>query len=154
VGKTKVVIDTNILISSLLKSKSKARDIYRLVLRGKMKLYISEDLLNELKRVLEYPKFKIEKLRKEAFLINLTRVAVLVYPKQKIGVIKKDPPDNRFLECAVEAKVDYLISGDKKHLLPLKNFQGIKILNSDEFLKLYRKKAKDEKEVIDKYIDR
>ncbi|MCD6317671.1 putative toxin-antitoxin system toxin component, PIN family, partial [Candidatus Aerophobetes bacterium] len=104
-GKTKVVIDTNILISSLLKSKSRARDIYRLVLRGKVKLYISEDLLNELKRVLEYPKFKIEKFRKEAFLINLTRVAVLVYPKQKIDVIKKDPPDNRFLECAVEAKV-------------------------------------------------
>ncbi len=142
-GKTKVVIDTNILISSLLKSKSKARDIYRLVLRGEVKLYISEDLLNELKRVLEYPKFKIEKLRKETFLINLTRVAVLVYPKQKINVIKKGPPDNRFLECVVEAKADYLISGDKKHLLPLKNFQEIKILNSDEFLKLYRKNAQN-----------
>jgi len=137
VGKTKVVIDTNVLISSLLKPKSKARDIYRLVLRGKIKLYISLDILNELKRVLEYPKFKIEGLQKEAFLKNLLRVVVFVYPKQKIVVIKKDPPDNRFLECAVEAKVDYLISGDKKHLLPLKNFQGIRILNPNEFLRVY-----------------
>jgi len=140
VGKKKVVIDTNVLVSSLLKPKSKAREIYRLALRGKIKLYISEDLLNELKRVLEYPKFEIEKLQKETFLKNLQRVATFVYPKQSIDVIKEDSPDNRFLECAVEAKVDYLISGDKKHLLPLKNFEGIRILNPDEFLRVYREK--------------
>ena len=139
-GKKKVVIDTNVLVSSLLKPKSKARDIYRLALRGKIKLYISEDLLNELKRVLEYPKFEIERLQKETFLKNLQRVATFVYPKQSIDVIKEDSPDNRFLECAVEAKVDYLISGDKKHLLPLKNFEGIRILNPDEFLRVYREK--------------
>jgi len=140
VGKKKVVIDTNVLVSSLLKPKSKARDIYRLALRGKIKLYISEDLLNELKRVLEYPKFEIERLQKETFLKNLQRVATFVYPRQSIDVIKEDSPDNRFLECAVEAKVDYLISGDKKHLLPLKNFEGIRILNPDEFLRVYREK--------------
>lgn len=139
-GKKKVVIDTNVLVSSLLKPKSKARDIYRLALRGKIKLYISEDLLNELKRVLEYPKFEIERLQKETFLKNLQRVATFVYPRQSIDVIKEDSPDNRFLECAVEAKVDYLISGDKKHLLPLKNFEGIRILNPDEFLRVYREK--------------
>jgi len=137
VGKTKVIIDTNVLISSLLKPKSKARDIYRLVLRGKIKLYISEDILNELKKVLEYPKFKIERLQKEAFLKNLLRVAIFVYPKQKIDAIKEDPPDNRFLECEVQAKADFLISGDKKHLLLFKNFQGIRILNPDEFLRVY-----------------
>jgi len=137
VGKTKVVIDTNVLIFSLLKPESKARDIYRLILKGEIKLYISLDTLNELKRVLEYPKFKIEGLQKEAFLKNLLRVVNFVHPKQKIVVIKKDSPDNRFLECAVEAKVDYLVSGDKKHLLPLKNFQGIRILNPDEFLRVY-----------------
>ena len=139
-GKKKVVIDTNVLVSSLLKPKSKARDIYRLALRGKIRLYISEDLLNELKRVLEYPKFEIERLQKETFLKNLQRVATFVYPRQSIDVIKEDSPDNRFLECAVEAKVDYLISGDKKHLLPLKNFEGIRILNPDEFLRVYREK--------------
>ena len=139
-GKKKVVIDTNVLVSSLLKPKSKAREIYRLALRGKIKLYISENLLNELKRVLEYPKFEIERLQKETFLKNLQRVATFVYPRQSIDVIKEDSPDNRFLECAVEAKVDYLISGDKKHLLPLKNFEGIRILNPDEFLRVYREK--------------
>jgi len=54
-------------------------------------------------------------------------------------VIKEDPPDNKLLECAVEAKADYLISGDNEHLLFLENFEGIKIINPSEFLKLYQK---------------
>ena len=137
--KKKVVLDTNVLISSLLKPKSKARDIYRLVLKREIELYTSVDLINELSRVLEYPKFGFEKFQKEVFLKNLTRVAtILVNPGLRISVIKEDPPDNKFLECAVEAKADYLISGDNKHLLPLKNFRGIKIVNPSEFLKLYQ----------------
>ena len=141
-GKAKVVIDTNVLISSLLKPKSKARDIYRLVLKGEIKLCISEDLLNELKKVLDYPKFEIERLQKEVFLKSLLRVAIFVYPRQKINVIKADPPDNRFLECAIEAKVDYLVSGDKRHLLPLKNFWGVRIVDPNQFLRLYWEKRK------------
>ncbi len=137
--KKKVVLDTNVLISSLLKPKSKARDIYRLVLRREIELYTSVDLINELSRVLEYPKFGFEKLQKEIFLKNLTRVAtILVNPALRVNVIEEDPPDNKFLECAVEAKADYLISGDNKHLLPLENFQGTKIISPSQFLRLYR----------------
>jgi len=140
VVKKKVVLDTNVLISSLLKAESKAREIYRLVLRREIELYTSVDLINELSRVLEYPKFGFKELEKQAFLKNLTRVAIiLVNPGLKINVIEEDPPDNKFLECAVEAKADYLISGDNKHLLPLKNFQGTEIVSPSEFLELYQK---------------
>ena len=138
--KTKVVLDTNVLVSSLLKPESKARQIYRLVLRGEIKLYTSKPLLSELERVLEYPKFKIERLQRQVFLKNLTRIGILIHSTQKIDLIKEDPPDNRFLECAVTAGVDYLISGDNKHLLPLKNFQGIKIIAPSTFWDIYQKK--------------
>ena len=138
--KKKVVLDTNALISSLLKPESKTRDIYGLALRGEIELYTSVDLISELSRVLEYPKFKFEKLQKEIFLKNLIKVAtVLVDPKLRVNVIKEDPPDNKLLECAVEAKAGYLISGDNEHLLPLENFEGIKIISPSEFLKLYQK---------------
>lgn len=90
--------------------------------------------------MLEYPKFKIERLQKEVFLKNLIRVAILIHLKQRINIIKADSSDNRFLECAVEAKANYLISGDNKHLLPLKNFRGIKITSPGEFLELYQEK--------------
>jgi predicted nucleic acid-binding protein len=52
-------------------------------------------------------------------------------------VIKENDDDNRILECAIEGRVQYLISGDRKHLLPLKEYQGAKILSPAEFLKLF-----------------
>lgn len=62
---------------------------------------------------------------------NFTR---LVKPKVQISLIKEKDSDNRILECALEAKADYIISGDTKHLQPLKKFQGIPILSPARFL--------------------
>lgn len=55
---------------------------------------------------------------------------------EKLSVIKEDKPDNRILECAVAAKADFIVSGDK-HLKALKEFGGIKIISASEFLKLH-----------------
>jgi len=62
-------------------------------------------------------------------------ISAIVIPRQTLSVINKDRDDNRILECAVESKAQYIISGDKRHLLPLKEHQGIKILLPAEFLK-------------------
>jgi predicted nucleic acid-binding protein len=62
--------------------------------------------------------------------------AILVHPKNKVSVIKEKDDDNRILECAIEGRAQYLISGDRKHLLPVKEYQGIKILSPTEFLRL------------------
>ena len=59
----------------------------------------------------------------------------LVIPHQTLSVVKKDEDDNRILECGVEGKAQYIISGDKRHLLSLKQYQGIKILSPANFLK-------------------
>jgi predicted nucleic acid-binding protein len=56
--------------------------------------------------------------------------------KHKVSVIKEKDEDNRILECVAEGGVQYLISGDRKHLLPLKEYQRTKILSPSEFLKL------------------
>ena len=53
----------------------------------------------------------------------------------KAIIIKEKQDDNRILECAAEVKADFLISGDKKHLLPLKKFRGIKIVSARELIK-------------------
>ena len=65
-------------------------------------------------------------------------------PYWKIGVCLKprlsvqacsDPDDDRILECAVEARAQFIITGDK-HLLTMKSFEGILILTADQYLKL------------------
>jgi putative PIN family toxin of toxin-antitoxin system len=66
-----------------------------------------------------------------------------VVPVVLLDVIKEDPPDNRFLECAVSAGSDYIITGDKD-LLRLGRHDSIRILNVSDFLDLLKLPAREE----------
>lgn len=138
-GKTKVVIDTNVLVSALLKPEGKERHIYKLALNSEIQLFISQPMTTELARVVDYPKFALNPLEKEIFFKNISRVASFVDPKRQITIIKADPPDNRILECAVESRADYIITGDK-HLKSLKHYSGTKIIGPSEFLEIWETK--------------
>lgn len=60
--------------------------------------------------------------------------AVIVDPEESISVVKDNKADNRILECAVAAGADFLVTGDKEHLLPLETFRGVKIVSPAGFL--------------------
>ncbi len=95
--------------------------------------FITKPIIEELIAVMDYPKFKFEEKEKEQFLEVLLANSVLVEPKENINIIKQDLDDNKFLECAVEAHADYIISGDR-HLVKLQRFRGIDIVSPREFL--------------------
>lgn len=59
----------------------------------------------------------------------------MVNPDFRLTVITQDDPDNRILECALEAGAEYLITGDH-HLLNLQIYQDIKVVNPAAFLKI------------------
>jgi predicted nucleic acid-binding protein len=65
----------------------------------------------------------------------------IVYPKKKLNIVKKDPSDNKILECALEAKASFVISGDR-HLLEIKEYDGIKIVSPREIFIPNLKQAK------------
>lgn len=135
-GKTKVVLDTNIIVSAFGWS-GRPREIFELILNGKIELVSSPKLLSELKRVLNYSKFKFsDELKKEVTNLILN-ISMIVVAKTKINVIKEDPSDNCFLEAAVSGRADFIITGDK-HLLNLREYKRIKILTATEFLKLFK----------------
>lgn len=52
-------------------------------------------------------------------------------------VVKDDPDDDNIIECAVEGKANMIVSGNN-HLLELKEFEGIQILNPADFLSIIR----------------
>ena len=132
----RVVLDTNNLISTLGWKKGNPRIIFQHCLSGKNTLVESKNLIKEFLLVINRPKFNfISKEEKQEFLIYLFQICDLVEPKNTISIIKNDPADNIVLECALEGKADFIVSGDK-HLLKLKEFRGIRIVNSKEFLKL------------------
>ena len=62
--------------------------------------------------------------------------SILVEPKEKFNILR-DVGDNKFLECAHEGKVDYIITQDN-HLLNLKKFRDTKIINPEDFLELFK----------------
>ena len=57
--------------------------------------------------------------------------------------MKEDPTDNKFIECAVEAKANYIVSGDR-HLLKIKKYEGIKIIKTTEILEILETNQEDE----------
>ena len=131
--KLKVVFDTNIYISAIIFS-GPPEICLEAAQAGEIELYTSKTILlelaNKLRSKFGYPEEDIEEI-----LVGLVRFVKVVNPKVKINKIKEDPSDNMVLEAAVEAKGDLIVSGDKKHILPLKEFGGIKIISAAIFLK-------------------
>ena len=132
--KSKVVIDTNVFISGL-NFAGKPNEVLELFIKGEIEVYISPFILKELERILR-KKFEWNEKQLQKILDKIKKKAVIVQAETKISIIKAKEDDNRILECDVDGKVQYIISGDKRHILPLKNFRGIKILSPSEFLGL------------------
>ncbi len=132
-GKKKIVIDTNNLISAL-GWEGNSKELFRKVIDKEYDMFISIKQLTELKRVMNYPKFSFTEEQKRKFLEILFEVATIVDTKSNLKVIKEDPDDNYLIECAVEINADYIISGDE-HLKKLREFKNIKIVPVSEFLK-------------------
>lgn len=137
--KPKVVIDTNVFVSGLT-FKGKPRRVLDLIWKGEIEVCVSSFILKELKETLEKD-FAWERERIEETIERIKRGTLQVQPKIKISVIKEKESDNRILECGVEGKAQYIISGDKRHLLPLKEYQGIKIISPAQFLRIISREA-------------
>lgn len=139
---TKIVIDTNILVSAILTPEGNPAKILKLVLEGKLNLIISPAILEEIRQVFNYPKLaklmeknNITRQEVYGFLDKMSRVAIITPGKLDIDVIPKDPADNKIIACALEGDADFIISGDH-HLTDLKIFQSIKIIDPAAFLKI------------------
>ena len=133
-GKKKIVVDTNNLISAF-GWNGNSRELLRNIIDKEFELFISKKQIEELKRVMDYPKLKFNEEQKTRFLEILFQIANVVNTTLKIDVIKENIEDNFLLECALEINADYIISGDE-HLKKLKEYKNIKIVSVNEFLKL------------------
>ena len=79
-------------------------------------------------------KFDWTEERSSQALRALGDAATVIDPRRPPEVIEGGHADNRILECAVEATADYVVTGDRRHLLPLGEHQGARILNAPRFL--------------------
>ncbi len=128
----KVVFDINIFISAFAIPGGRAEEAYLLGLKGEFILYTSVPILTETAQKLR-EKFGWERNKIVDFLKAAAGLAIIVKTQSHLHLLP-DEPDNRVLECAEEAKADFVVTGDK-HLLSLKHFQNTDIISFSDFLK-------------------
>ena len=137
---TKAVVDTNILVSALIKPEGKPAQILQQV--GKFELLFSADILDEAREVLNRKRLR-KKYHHTAQDVNtfldakLRRAGTLVIVEHVENVIKNDPPDNLVLACAAEGHAQYLVSGNA-HLLDLVSYQKVEIVTPARFLEILK----------------
>ena len=130
----KAVFDTNIFISAFIIPGSQGEKAFLLARQRRFELYTSVPILTETANKLREKFNQSEEDIKEA-LKPISRAAEVLKPSIKLDVLE-DVPDNRILECAVEAKADVIVTGDR-HLLKLKKFQGIPVVRLVDFLRMF-----------------
>ena len=128
----RVVLDTNVIVSGL-NFPGNERLVLELALRGRFELCVSPFILEEVAGVL-VRKFAWNEERSAQALRALGDAATVVEPRRLPEMIEGGHADNRILECAVEVSADYLVTGDRRHLLPLEEHRGARILNAPRFL--------------------
>jgi len=113
-GNAECILDTNIVVSALIQKSYPHYIVFDYVLSEKVKIYLSEVLMNEYREVLSRPKFTqiIDFLSNaEIVLSQFEKIALLYEPKIHLNIIK-DKSDNKLLELADESNADFLITGN------------------------------------------
>ena len=128
------VLDTNVLASGALTSSSIPRQLLNEWRKGYFKLYISNFILEELKEVFEKPFFKrlMTEQDIDGFVNLLETDAIPVQLINKVREVATHPEDDFILATAVNAKAEYLVTGDR-HLQDLEQFKGINIISPRTF---------------------
>ena len=133
-----IVLDTNVIVSGILRPYSKAAAILRLAATGIIQLAYDLRILSEYQDVLNRPKFTFAKEDINVFLDQVEKEGVLV----SVIPLKfrlSDPDDEPFLEVALAARAEAIITGNKRHF-PKKEYQRTTILSPAEFLEAFEDK--------------
>ena len=135
----KVVFDTNVWVSALIKPQGVSARIFEAT--TPFQSVTSKEIIVEVERVLHYDKIQkkhgLSDTEIAEHLRLLQQISKVETVKQAVTVIKDDPTDNKFLACAKAGKVDHIITGDP-HLTTLGSFEGITILTPGQFLDILK----------------
>jgi putative PIN family toxin of toxin-antitoxin system len=131
----RLVIDTNVFVSGLISGAGSPAQILKAIQRRKAIQLVSDPIVEESLRVLDYPQIRKFKKITDEFVAEIA--AYLVYQTQRVELVSSirlspDPDDNVFLETAVDGRANWLITNDKADLLSLRAVEGIPIVSARE----------------------
>ncbi len=137
--KVKVVIDTNILLASI-SGKSKYNWIFQKIIKNEIELAISNDILSEYEEKLSVF-FNSSVAKNTIDLLIISENVIKIAPYFNWSFIDSDKDDNKFIDCAIAANADYIVTNDRHfNILKKIDFPKVNVLNIDEFSDLFKLK--------------
>lgn len=130
----RVVADTNVYVFAMVFGGT-CQDILALARAQIIELHLSPPMREELRFVLRQT-FGWPAPHVREALLEITGLATLVRPARRIAGVVAHDEDHRILECALAARAEFLVTGDKKHLLPLGTYEGVRIVSPRQFLEM------------------
>lgn len=133
--KLRAVMDTNVLVSGIL-WRGVPFELLRWAEKNNLVIYTSLEILDEVHRVLHYPKFQQyignQQASPEELFAKIVSLCTIIQIDQVVKGVCSDADDEKFLSCALAANVEILVSGDR-HLLNLEQYQSLRISTAREF---------------------
>ena len=133
--RARVVIDTNVFVSGLISGTGSPARILRAAQRQQIVHLVSDPIVEEYLRVLDYPRIRKFKKITDKFVTEIA--AYLVHQTTRVELMSRiklspDPDDDVFLETAVDGEAALLITGDKTDLLSIGSVEGIPIITAGD----------------------
>ena len=130
----KVIFDTNVVASASF-WRGPPFDCLAAWAQGRCEAVVSPALLAEYYETIEELRLEYPRRKPVEWIDALTESAELIFPTERATGATPDAGDEMVLECALAAEADYIVTGDKKHLLPLREFHDIRIVSPSDFLR-------------------
>jgi uncharacterized protein len=130
----KVVFDTNVVASASF-WQGKPFECLTAWAQGRCEAAVSPALLAEYCETIEELRLDYPDRTPVQWAETLAESALLVFPTDRATGATSDPADEMVLECALAAEAGYIVTGDKKHLLRLREFKNIPIISPADFLR-------------------
>ena len=138
----RAVLDTNILARGLLRPAGSSTALLQAAEDASFRLVVSPSILRELRTVFFKPhvrqRYPLTLEQIAGYMASLQVIAEVVDGRVQVYGASKDPDDNHVLACAMEGAVDFVVSDDRKHILPLGEYRGIPIVSMPAFLQMLR----------------
>lgn len=134
----KIVLDTNVIVSGLLKSQRNPAQVLLLALAGAVQVCHDERILAEYAEVLVRPRFKFDPKRVGEVLAKLDVDGLAVDARRESNLDLPDADDEPFLAVALAASVDFLVTGNLSDYPPDKR-RGCAVVSPAVFMEHWRK---------------
>jgi uncharacterized protein len=130
----RVLCDTNVLVSAFIAGGPPSR-VVEASIDGRIELVLADPVIDELDRVLTFKLgFEPKRVRDITALLIDISVARIDAPMQPVEAITGDPDDDVVLACGVNAGVQIIVSGDCRHMLPVREHRGTRIISPQTLL--------------------